>query len=119
MADCLVLVRIEHELLLTGNPQEREHVTPREVRYERLLAIYIRRVPQISGRRRRPHRMAAIEAPSMIARILLIGKLSSAALPLQSYFVFGHPFNMECGQALGNRLFRNRKFKPSLFTSRH
>src|SRR5262249_49028075 len=30
MADCLVLVRIEHELLLTGNRQEREHVTARE-----------------------------------------------------------------------------------------
>src|SRR5215469_6309522 len=49
--------------------------------------------------------MAAIEAPGMIARILLIGKLSSAALPFQSYFVFSHVFYMECGQALGNRLF--------------
>jgi hypothetical protein len=41
----------------------------------------------------------------MIARIPLIGKLSSAALPFQSYFVFGHVSYMECGQALGNRLF--------------
>ena len=41
----------------------------------------------------------------MIARIPLIGKLSSAALPFQSYFVFGHFSYMECGQALGNRLF--------------
>jgi hypothetical protein len=49
--------------------------------------------------------MAAIEAPGMIARIPLIGKLSSAALPFQSYFVFGHVSYMECGQALGNRLF--------------
>src|SRR5262245_16934734 len=105
MTDCFVLVRIEHELLLTGNRQEREHVTARECSYESLLGIYIRRVPQISGGRRRRHRMTAIEAPGMIARILLIGKLSSAALPLQSYFVFGHPFNMECGHALGNRLF--------------
>jgi hypothetical protein len=47
--------------------------------------------------------MAAIEAPGMIARIPLIGKLSSAALPLQSYFVFGHLSYMECGQALGNQ----------------
>src|SRR5262249_31564996 len=68
--------------------------------YESLLGIDIRRVPQISGGRRRRHRMAAIEAPGMIARILLIGKLSSAALPFQSYFVFGHAFYMECGQAL-------------------
>src|SRR5262249_29141539 len=45
--------------------------------------------------------MAAIEAPGMIARILLIGKLSSAAIPFQGYFVFGHVFYMECGQALG------------------
>ena len=49
--------------------------------------------------------MAAIEAPGMIARILLIGKVSSAALPFQSYFVFRHVLYMECGQALGNRLF--------------
>ena len=49
--------------------------------------------------------MAAIEAPGMIARIPLIGKLSSAALPFQSYFVFGHVSYMECGQALGNHLF--------------
>src|SRR6185312_4427486 len=38
----------------------------------------------------------------MIARIPLIGKLSSAGLPFQSYFVFGHVSYMECGQALGN-----------------
>src|SRR5580765_5826151 len=30
MPDCLVLVRIEHELLLTGNRKERVHVTARE-----------------------------------------------------------------------------------------
>ena len=66
----------------------------------------MRRVPQISGGRRRRHRMAAIEAPGMIARIPLIGKLGSAAVPFQSYFVFGHGSYMECGQALGNRLFR-------------
>jgi hypothetical protein len=48
--------------------------------------------------------MAAIEAPSMIARILLIGKLSAAALPFQTYFVFGHCLYMECAQALGKRL---------------
>ena len=30
MADRFVLVGIEHELLLTGNRQEREHVTARE-----------------------------------------------------------------------------------------
>jgi hypothetical protein len=63
--------------------------------------------------------MAAIEAPGMIARILLIGKVSSAALPFQSYFVFGHAFYMECGQALGNGLFFKGKFRPSLFVSRH
>src|SRR6516165_8726149 len=110
MADCLVLVRIEHELLLTGNRQEREHVTARECSYESLLGIDIRRVPQISGGRRRRHRMPAIEAPGMIARIPLIGKLSSAALPFQSYFVFGHISYMECRQALGNH-------RPSLFAS--
>src|SRR5262249_11650606 len=34
--------------------------------YESLLGIDIRRVPQISGGRRRRHRMVAIEAPGMI-----------------------------------------------------
>jgi hypothetical protein len=40
----------------------------------------------------------------MIARIFLIGKLSAAALPFQTYFVFRHCFYMECEQALGKRL---------------
>src|SRR6516165_7335538 len=58
--------------------------------------------------------MAAIEAPGMIARIPLIGKLSSAPLPFQSYFVFGHVSYVECGQALGNRLlFRNPRSSPA------
>jgi len=47
--------------------------------------------------------MAAIEAPSMVARIFLIRKLNAAALPLQTDFVFGHGLYMECEQALGNR----------------
>src|SRR5690242_9510353 len=97
MANCGVLVRIEHEFWLTGNRQECEHVTARERSYERLLGIDIRRVPKISGGRRRRSRMAAIEAPGMIARILLIGKVSSASLPFQSYFVFGHVPYMGCG----------------------
>jgi hypothetical protein len=49
--------------------------------------------------------MAAIEAPGMIARIPLIGKLSSAPFPFQSYSVFGHVSYVECGQAFGNPLF--------------
>src|SRR6266545_1095792 len=90
MANRRVLVRIEHELLLTGNRQEREHVAARECGYESLLGIDIRRIAEISRGRRRHHHMAAVEAPSMITRILLIRKLSSAALPFQGHFVFGH-----------------------------
>jgi len=41
----------------------------------------------------------------MIARIPLIGKFSSAAVPFQSCFVFGHVSYMERGQVLGNHLF--------------
>src|SRR6266851_9385700 len=92
MANRRVLVRIEHELLLTGNRQEREHVAARECSYESLLGIDIRRIAEISRCRRSHHRMAAVEAPGMITRILLIRKLSSAALPFQSHFVFGHAF---------------------------
>src|SRR5262249_61292584 len=86
----LVLVGIEHELLLTGNRQKREHMAASQCSYESLFGINIRRVAEISGGRRARHCMAAIEVPSMIARILLIRKLSSAALPFQSYFVFVH-----------------------------
>ena len=51
MSDRLVLVRIEHELLLTGNRQEREHVAACECSDESLLGIDVRRVSEISGRR--------------------------------------------------------------------
>src|SRR5262245_48144221 len=90
MADRMILVRIEHELLLARNRQEREHVAARERSDERLLGIDIGGIAEIGRRRRGRHRMAAVEAPGMIARILLIRKLSSTALPSQSHFVFGH-----------------------------
>src|SRR5262249_18427916 len=42
---------------------------------------------------------------------LLLDSLSFGARPFfKSYIVFGHAFYMECGQALGNRLFFKRKF---------
>ena len=88
----MILVRVEHELLLARNRQEREHVAARERSDERLLGIDIGGIAEIGRRRRGRHRMAAVEAPGMIARILLIRKLSSTALPSQSHFVFGHAF---------------------------
>src|SRR6266404_5651202 len=92
MADRMILVRVEHEFLLARDRQEREHVAARERSDESLLGIDIGWIAEISRGRGCRHRMAAVEAPGMIARILLIRKLSSAALPFQSHFVFGHAF---------------------------
>src|SRR5580704_4849803 len=50
------------------------------------------RITKISRCRCRRHGVAAVETPGMIARILLIRKLSASALPFQSHFVFGHIF---------------------------
>jgi len=41
ITNCLVSVRIEHKLLLTGNRQKREHVAAREGSDERFLGIDI------------------------------------------------------------------------------
>jgi hypothetical protein len=66
--------------------------------------------------------MAAIEAPGMITRILLIGKLSSAALPFQSYFVFGHVFIWSAGKRsatvsfFGGRLLSEKKLLSEKLT---
>src|SRR5262245_46961843 len=90
MADRMILVRVEDELLFARNRQEREHVAARERSDESLLGIDIGGIAEVGRRRRGRHPMAAVEAPGMIARILLIRKLSSAALPSQSHFVFGH-----------------------------
>src|ERR1700745_375023 len=69
------------------------------------------RIAEISRRRRRRHRMAAVETQSMIARVLLIRKLSSSALPFQSHFVFGHIFYVGHATARRNRLRHALAFK--------
>ena len=92
MTNRLVFVGIDHELLLARNREEREHVTARERSDKRLLWIDVGRIAEIGRGGRRRHRMAAVEAPSVLARILLMRKLSATALPFQCYFVFGHVF---------------------------
>src|SRR5262245_16360332 len=92
MADRMILVRVEDELLLARDRQKREHVAARERSDESILGIYIGGIAEISRGRGCRHRMAAVEAPGVIARILLVRKLSSTALPSQSHFVFGHAF---------------------------
>src|SRR5262249_45527011 len=52
----------------------------------------------------RRHCIAAVETPSMIARVLLISKLSTSALPFQSHFVFGHIFYVGHAPARRNHL---------------
>src|SRR5262249_23596899 len=94
---------IEHELLLARDRQKREHVTARERSDERFLGIDIRRITEISRGRRRRHRMAAVEYPSMIARIFLIRKFGAPAPPFQSHSVFGHVGYMECARPRRNR----------------
>src|SRR5438552_1481157 len=107
MANRLVLVRIDHEPLLGRKRQECKHVTARNCSDKRLLWIDMGRIAEISRGRRRHHRMAAVEAPGMIARILLIRKLSAAALSFQCHFVFGHVLCIRCARAVRNgRLWR-------------
>src|SRR6516165_2901138 len=86
----MILVRVEDKLLLACNRQKREHVAARERSDESLLGIDISGIAEISRGRGRRHRMATVEAPGMIARVLLIRKLSSTALPSQRHFVFRH-----------------------------
>src|SRR5215469_17969660 len=88
----MILVQVEGEFLLARNRQEREHVAARERSDESLLGIDIGGIAEISRGRGRRHRMATVEAPGMIARILLVRKLGATALPFQSHFVFGHAF---------------------------
>src|SRR5262249_36465260 len=103
VANRLVFVRIEHELLLARDRQERDHVTARERSDHRFRGMRVRRITEISRGRRRRHRMAAVEYPSMIARIFLIRKFGAAALPFQSHSVFGHVVYMECARTRRNR----------------
>src|SRR5262249_61342163 len=90
MSDRMILVRVEDEFLLARDRQKREHVAARERSDESFLGIDIGGITEISRGRGCRHRMAAVEAPGMIARILLIRKLSAAALPFQRHFVLGH-----------------------------
>jgi hypothetical protein len=88
--DRRVLVGIEHKLLLAGDRQKREHVTARDGSDKRLFRIDVRRIAQKGRGSRSCHGMAAVEAPGMIARILLVGKLGVTARPFQGSLVLGH-----------------------------
>jgi hypothetical protein len=92
VADRFVGVVIEHKLLFTCDREKSEHVTTGERGDERFLGINVGRIAKISRRSRSRHGVAAVEAPGVIARIFLINKFRPAALPTQSYFVFGHTF---------------------------
>ena len=92
VADGFVGVVIKDKLLLTGDREKGEHVATGEGSDESFFGIDVGRVAQIGWRGRSRHGMAAIETPSVIARIFLINKFSAAALPTQVYFVFGHIF---------------------------
>jgi hypothetical protein len=92
VADRVINVFVQNEFLLTGDRQEGKHVTTGERSDERFLGINIFRVAQISGRGRGRHFVAAVEFPSVIARILLILERCIAALPGESDFMFGHIF---------------------------
>jgi hypothetical protein len=94
MADRLVRVVIKDKLLLTRDCEKGEHVATGKRSNESFFGIDIGRIAKISGRSRSRHSVAAVEAPAMIARIFLINKFGPAALPTQSYFVFGHTFRI-------------------------
>src|SRR5437660_6059727 len=98
MADRLIFIRVEHELLLARNCQKRKQMTARERSDESLLGIDIGGIAEIGRGRRCGHRMAAVEAPDVIARIFLIRKLGAAAFPFQSRFVLGHAFVSLCAR---------------------
>src|ERR1039458_2080405 len=92
MTDGVIKVFVQNEFLLTSDREKREHVTTGERSDERFLRIDIFRVAKIGGRGRGRHFVAAVEFPSVIARILLILERRIAALPGESDFMFGHIF---------------------------
>src|SRR5436190_9675424 len=108
VADRFVGVVIEHKLLFTCDCEKGEHVTTGERGDERFLGIDVGRIAKISRSCRSRHGVAAVEAPGVIARIFLINKFGPAALPTQSYFVFGHVFRIR-------RSFRDRKQAEKLW----
>src|SRR5262245_36370414 len=70
---------VKHELLPARNRQEGNHVAAGERSDERLLGIDIGRIAEIGRSRRRRQHMIAVEAPSMVTRVLLIAKFGAAA----------------------------------------
>src|SRR6266487_2287371 len=102
VADRFVGVVIEHKLLFTCDREKSEHVTTGERGDERFLGIDVGRIAKISRRGRSRHGVAAVEAPGVVARIFLINKFGAAALPTQSYFVFGHAFVYAAGSEIAS-----------------
>src|SRR4051812_11579342 len=90
VSDSLVFIGVEDELLLTRDREKSEHVTTGKRGHKSFLGIHIRRIAKVGGSGGAGHGMAAVKAPSMIARIFRIGELGVAAFPTKSGFVFGH-----------------------------
>ena len=92
MPDRFIEILVEHELLLTRNRKEGEHVAGGERSHVRFLRVDIFWIAEISRRGRSRHFVAAVKFPSVIARIFLILERRIAALPGESHCVFGHTF---------------------------
>jgi len=92
MADRVVAILVEHELLFACDGKERQHVATRKRRYKRFLRIDKLWVSEISGGSRCLHFVSTVKIPSVIARIFLILERRVAAFPGESNFMFGHAF---------------------------
>src|SRR5437588_12089271 len=90
VTDCFVSVIIQDKLLFTRDREKGEHVTTGERSDESLLGIDVGRIAQIGRRGGRGYLAATIEAPGVIARLLLINKFSSAVVATQSNLVVVH-----------------------------
>jgi hypothetical protein len=81
------LVGFYNYLPFGGYGQDGYLFTAGELSHKRLLGIDMGGIAEIGWGGRRGHRMAAVKAPGMIARIFLVRKFGAAARPLQAHIV--------------------------------
>src|ERR1700745_1578245 len=92
VADRIVNVLIEDELLFRGYGKKSEHVAARKRCHKRFLRIDKLWVSEISGSSRCLHFVSTLKFPGVIPRIFLILERRVAAFPGESNFMFGHGF---------------------------
>jgi hypothetical protein len=89
-SDGIVLVAIDKKAFVRREGEESQHVTTRERRDKSRLGIDTLWITQIGARGGAQNLDPVVEAPNVIATVILLAEIGAVARPFDLGFVLGH-----------------------------